>query len=105
MPRLVLTNPGRNIEAFEIHSDFRLQLTGVAHPDVVRVTRKKLPLAPHRGGVERASWVMSLFVDPSLGRHFVRSIPGEGDRRSNPRGFDLHWISGKPENFGYWQEI
>jgi len=39
----------------------------------VRYTRKKLPLALHRGGVERDSWDMSSFKTSSLGRQFLRS--------------------------------
>ncbi len=38
----------------------------------VRYTRKKLPLASHKGGVERDSWDMSSSKTPTLGRHFLR---------------------------------
>jgi hypothetical protein len=40
----------------------------------VRYTRKKLPLALHKGEVERDPWDMSSPETPSLGRHFLGRI-------------------------------
>jgi hypothetical protein len=53
----------------------------------VRYTRKKLPLALHKGGVERDPLDMSSSKTPSLGRDFLRRI------RSRPFGLESSFSS------------
>jgi len=57
-----------NIDRMRTDSKGRTPWSGV------RYTRKKLPLALHKGGVERDPWDMSSSKTPSLDRHFLRSI-------------------------------